>query len=146
MTGLMSASSARAPSAAAATASFQRKRAPLSSAIEATSIASMIAVPAAANAYQRRKANIANKRQRQRKRDAARHRRDKRVMSLGQRHEASEALGQAQRADDKHQPADVGHAARRDRHRGREGCEDGGDGQREVALALIRPCGPPSPT
>ena len=57
----MSASSARAPSAAAAAASFQRKGAPLVSAIEKTSIASMIAIPAAANAYQRRKANIANR-------------------------------------------------------------------------------------
>ncbi len=60
MTGLMSASSVRRPSAAAATASFQGKRAPFPSAIEAISIASTIAIPAAANAYQRRKANMAN--------------------------------------------------------------------------------------
>ena len=37
--------------------------------------------------------------QRQRERNAARHRRDKRVMAFGQRDEASEALGQPQRAD-----------------------------------------------
>jgi hypothetical protein len=61
MTGLKSASSVRAPSAAAATASFQRKRAPFFGAIEPTSSASIRTIPAPANAYQRRNVNIAYK-------------------------------------------------------------------------------------
>ena len=99
------------------------------SAIEKTSIASMIAIPAAANAYQRRKANIAN-------RVSASAKATRRVIGAiraswpcAQREQAGEALGQPQRADDEHEPADIGHAARRDRHRGRKGEEIGGDGE-----------------
>jgi hypothetical protein len=47
------------PSAAPAAASFQRNRAGARTAIETASIASIAAIPAAANPYHRRKANIA---------------------------------------------------------------------------------------
>ena len=61
----------------------------------------------------------------------------------GQREQASEALGQPQRAYGQHEPADVRQAARRDRHCGRVSDEHSGDAEREGAL--IRRFAPPSP-
>ena len=96
-----------------------------------TSSASMTTIPAAANAYQRRKANIAYRVSASARGDAADHRLDVRVEASSQREQAGEALGQLERADDQHETADIGHAARRDRECRRVGDEHGGGAERE---------------
>ena len=76
----------------------------------------MTTIPAAANAYQRRNANIAYKVSA----SASATRRviglDARAEALSQREQAGEAFGELERADNQHETADVGHAARGDRH------------------------------
>ena len=116
---------------AAATASFQRKRAAWRNAIEPTSSASMTTIPDAANAYQRRKANSAYI-------VSASATATRRIIGLThpswpcrKSKQADETLGQLERADDQRQAADVGHAARGDRERGREGDEHCGGAERE---------------
>ena len=69
--------------------------------------------------------------QRERHGDAADHRLDARVVALAQREQAGEAFGELERADNQHETADVGHAARGDRHCRRVSDEHGGDAERE---------------
>jgi hypothetical protein len=58
----------------------------------------------------------------------------RRVEALSQREQAGEALGELERADNQHQTADVGHAARGDGHCRRIGDEDGGDSERQLCV------------
>ena len=58
-------------------------------------------------------------------------------MALTKRQQADETLGQSKRADKEDEPANIRHAARRNRNRGRIGEENGGDGKDQIAL--IRP-------
>ena len=70
----------------------------------------------------------------ERERDAANHGLDARVEALSQREQAGEAFGELERADNQHETADVGHAARGDRHCRGVGDEDGGDAEARAAI------------
>ena len=113
------------------TASFQRKRAPLFSAIGPNlerqhddDSRGGERVPASEHEHRVQG-------QREREGDAADHGLDARVEALSQREQAGEAFGEPERADNQHETADVGHAARGDRHCRRVSDEDGGDAERE---------------
>jgi hypothetical protein len=137
-TGLKSASSVTAQTAAAVTASLQRKRAPLFSAMDPTSSASATTIPAPAKGYQRRNANIADTKSAPAQGDAAHHGLDARITTLSQREQAGEAFGQPERASNKHETANVRHAARGDRHCRRISDEDGGDSKSQLCGFIAR--------
>ena len=71
-------------------------------------------------------------------RDAASHRLDARVEALSQREQAGKAFGELERAHNQHETADVGHAARGDRHCRRVSDEHGGDAKSQRASRIVR--------
>ena len=130
-TGLRSASRVRAPIAAAVTASFQRKRAPLFSAIGPKLERQHDDDPGGGEGVPASEHEHRVQGKRERERDAANHGLDVRAKALSQREQAGEAFGELERADNQHETADVGHAARGDRHCRRVGDKHGGDAERE---------------